>query len=70
MGQKRKRGAFRTWIESTGVTEVARLLEVRRETVYNWKVGNCYPRVDQMRDIKRLTKGKIDYTHIIDGAAR
>lgn len=70
-GKSAKRGAtrrlaFKRWIEKTGSTEVAKLLGIRRETVHHWRAGHCYPRVEQMKAIKRLTKGLIGYDEMIE----
>lgn len=59
--------AFINWIDTVGVYKVARLLEVDPATVRYWRRRQTFPRVDQMRKIKRVTKGVIGYSQIIDG---
>ena len=55
-----KSKSFNTWINELGTGEVARLLNVEPATVRHWRQRfHCYPRVDQMKLIKKLTKGQI-----------
>ncbi len=67
MGRKSQVISFSEWIERTGVIEVAKLLDVDPSTVRHWRLCNSYPRTDQMRIIKKKTKGLIGYDQIIDG---
>lgn len=57
---------FRDWIEAKGVAAVAERLRVSTKTVTNWRDGICDPRVDQMRQIRRWSKGLVTYEAIID----
>lgn len=57
---------FNEWIQTTGVNVIAKKLRTGRTTVENWLSGKCDPRVIQMREIKRITKGVIGYDEIID----
>lgn len=59
---------FIDWLNLKGVQAVSKMLDVNASTVRHWRLGNTYPRVEQMKKIKKLTKGQIDYVHIIDGA--
>jgi hypothetical protein len=67
--QKSKAISLSEWINEKGVETVAGLLGVDPSTVRHWRRGHCYPRVDQMREIKRLSKGLVGYDEIIDGAS-
>lgn len=64
----RKKLTFHTWIQDEGIDSVAKLLGVTPGTVSHWRRGHCYPRVEQMRMIKEVTKGKIGYDDIIDSS--
>lgn len=58
------------WIDHQGVPTVARLLGVNPNTVRYWKWGVNLPRPEQMRAIKKLTKGVVGYEEIIDGVVK
>lgn len=58
---------FKAWIDEKGTEEISLKLGVDPSTVRHWRLGNCYPRVEQMRIIKKITKGEIGYEQIIDG---
>lgn len=60
------KNAFNAWVEERGVEVVADQLRVGRTAVINWLYGRAHPRVIQMRNIKRITKGVIGYDEIID----
>jgi len=60
------RVTFAEWIEQTGVDALARKLRVTQATIRNWRDGICDPKVDQMRAIKRWTKGTVSYDLMID----
>lgn len=64
---KRKRISFKKWINDVGHKELSRIFKVNRSTISRWGAGLYYPRVDQMRKIKEMTKGAVDYDMIIDG---
>lgn len=64
--KKPKRMTLREWIEETGPNEVAELLNVPSVNVRQWKRGYCLPRAEQMRIIKKLTRGRIDYEDMIE----
>lgn len=61
---------FDEWVEEVGVEAIASQLGVSLATVRHWKYGIADPRVDQMRRIKKLTKGLIGYDQIIDRPSR
>lgn len=63
----RQKMSLQDWIDKTGASQVAKLLKINRTTVYYWRAGHTYPRVDQMRQIKKVTKGVVGYEQIIDG---
>lgn len=62
-----KKQSLKDWIDKTGTTEVSELLQVGESTVRQWRRGFCLPRAEQMREIKRLTNGSVDYDEMIDG---
>ncbi len=66
MTSRKKRISFVDWIEREGVKTVAKRLGVDPFTVLHWKAGRHEPRVEHMRQIKRLTGGEIGYERIID----
>lgn len=62
-----KSDTFIDWLNKTGTAKVAELLKVEPATVRYWRRRDNYPRVDQMRLIKEITKGRVNYDSIIDG---
>lgn len=58
--------SFSDWLDRLGIAVVARRLGIREMTVRNWRAGKCDPRVDQMRRIKRISDGEMDYDQMID----
>jgi DNA-binding transcriptional regulator YdaS (Cro superfamily) len=62
--------SFYAWIDENGLHGVAKLLKCHYNTVYYWRTGRWHPRPEQMREIKRLTKGKITYEDILDRQMR
>lgn len=68
LAKKRKNQiTFKEWISEEGPGKLSELLDVQVTTVRHWRTGHCLPRVDQMKQIKKLTKGRIGYAEIIDG---
>lgn len=61
---------FEAWIEQVGVIALAKRLKVNKVTVFHWLKGRSYPRVDQMRRIKKISEGLIGYEEIIDRPLR
>lgn len=57
---------LRDWIIQTGVGKVSKLLNVGESTVRHWRTGHCLPRTEQMREIKKLSKGLVTYESMID----
>jgi len=49
---------------------LSKKLRVPRQTVSQWRHGKCYPKVSQMKKIKKVTKGLITYDIIIDTLAQ
>lgn len=62
----KKKISFEEWINKEGVEELARIFRVDPATIRHWRAGRCFPRVEQMKRIKHLTKGAVDYEQIID----
>ena len=67
MRQSPENMSLKDWIKSKGVRHVADLLNVNPNTVRYWAWGMTYPKTEQMREIKRITKGVVGYEQIIDG---
>jgi hypothetical protein len=64
--KRQKRDVFISWINETGVYEVADLLGIRAATVFYWRQGKSMPKVSMMRAIRTLSKGVVSYEAIID----
>jgi len=64
------RPTFEEWIDREGVESLAKRLRVNANTSRNWRFRKAYPRVEQMKVIKRISKGEIDYAQIIEGGRR
>lgn len=62
----KKADIFSKWIRTTGVDTIAKRLKVSPRTVDNWQRDAVYPRVEQMKSIRRWTKGLVDYHHMIE----
>ena len=60
--------SLKTWIRKTGTRQVAELLGVETATVRYWRRGESWPRIEQMRKIKRITKGVVGYEQMIEGS--
>jgi DNA-binding transcriptional regulator YdaS (Cro superfamily) len=59
------------WVVKIGGTpKAAKLIGVARATVNFWRAGHCYPRVDQMKRIRKLSRGLVTYEAMIDRAGR
>ena len=58
--------SFNDWIDSVGIDALARKLKINTMTIKLWKIGRTNPRIEQMRQIKKFTKGLITYEKIID----
>jgi hypothetical protein len=58
---------FKDWVEFYGRRRLAEDLKIKKCTCDKWAQGNGHPEVKHMRSIKRMTSGKIDYHHMIDG---
>lgn len=66
MGYGIQRSAFKKWIDKIGPYRVAELVGVRSCTVFYWRSGKNYPRLDQMRKIRVISKGAVSYEQMID----
>lgn len=60
--------SFIDWITKTGPQKIATTLGVYESAVRHWKDGRVLPQARHMKMIKKLTKGKIGYNDIIEGA--
>lgn len=68
MKKKKLDTRFEIWLRKLGPSKVGEMLDVHHSTTLHWLDGSVLPRALLMREIKRLTKGKIDYKHIIEGS--
>lgn len=57
---------LKEWINERGTEKVAQLLNVNQSTVRHWRLGNNIPRPEQMKEIKRLSKGQVTYDEMIE----
>lgn len=57
---------FNTWIDEVGSEWLARKLKIHPQAIRNWKSLRSDPKVDHMRRIRRLSKGRITYIIMID----
>jgi len=58
--------SLKNWIDQEGVHKIAHILKVEESTVRHWRRGHCLPRTEQMRTIRKLSKGLVTYETIID----
>lgn len=58
---------FKDWVEFYGRGRLAEDLKVEKCTCDKWAQGLGIPKVKHMRSIKKLSKGVVDYRHIIEG---
>jgi hypothetical protein len=61
-----ERVTLKDWINSEGLYEVARKLKVNRVTVDYWRKGIGLPKPQIMREIVKLTDGKVSYEEMIE----
>lgn len=54
------------WIKEVGPKKVAKLLRVEPQTVSAWRTGIACPRPQKMVQIKKVSKGKVDYKDMIE----
>lgn len=66
MTKKRKNFYFRDWLSLYGRRKLSEKVGVVRLTVDKWARGEACPEAPAMRKIKRISKGVVDYHHIID----
>ncbi len=69
MAGQRKKNPFVQWIDKHGSETIAKMLKAQMSSVQHWRRGHCWPRVEQMRLIKKLSNGSVDYIDIIEGPA-
>ncbi len=58
--------AFEKWIEEKGVDALAQTLRVDPATIRHWKARRCDPRVEHIRALVKLSKGRLTYAMIIE----
>jgi predicted transcriptional regulator len=56
-----KKHPLEVWIERSeySVSQLAELLGVSRQTIYNWTAGTCYPTVGHLMELHNLSRGAI-----------
>jgi predicted transcriptional regulator len=56
-----KKHPLEVWIERSeySVSQLAKLLDVSRQTIYNWMAGGCYPTVRHLMALHNLSGGVI-----------
>lgn len=58
---------FQAWIEDYGgVDKLAKRLKVTPQAVYTWVKRQGYPKVETMRALVKISKGKLTYVSIIE----
>lgn len=67
---KHKTVSFYSFIDEYGKEALAKKLRITKFTVTGWRRGKNHPRIEVMRQIKRLTKGLVTYEMIIDKTKR
>lgn len=65
---KKGRYLFKDWIADYGRVPLAKKLNVHPSNISHWISGLCYPKVRQMKALKRISRGRIGYEQILDGA--
>ncbi len=58
---------FITWIETYGTRKLSEELQVSTSSVEKWKRGHL-PRPWIMTRIREISKGEIDYHHMVEGS--
>lgn len=61
-----QQGHFDEWLDIVDRHWLAKYLGVTLATIRFWRSRHCFPRVNQMRRIKKITKGYVDYSDMID----
>ena len=58
---KSEKHPLEIWIEQSeySVSQVAELLGVSRQTIYNWTTGSCNPTVGHLMELHNLSRGRI-----------
>ena len=68
MASKAKPGFFfKDWVEFYGRRRLCEELKITKWTTDKWAAGKGYPEVKHMRVIRKLSKGVVDYHHMIEG---
>lgn len=68
MAKPAKRGFyFKDWVHLFGRARLADELKVHITTVDKWITGKQAPQSANLRAIKKLSGGRVDYVHILDG---
>lgn len=57
---------FEAWVLDFGVKRLAKKLDTHHKTIHTWLRKAADPRINQIRKIRKLSKGKISYEMIID----
>ena len=65
MAKPRRNNVFISWVNEFGAVKLARALDIDGSTISHWRNGKC-PKVEHIRRITKLSKGKLTYADIID----
>lgn len=68
MPKKKLDTAFEDWITTVGIPKISKKLNIRENTVLHWLHGRVLPQSRLMKEIKKMTKGKVGYDQIIEGS--
>lgn len=55
------------WIKSKGADVIAKKMKTKVPSVYQWGRRHCLPKAHQMQTIKKLSRGAVTYTDMIEG---
>lgn len=57
---------LKDWLDSKRAKDLAKEMDVQLASIYQWKSGRHLPCVEEMRKIKKLSKGKVSYDIMIE----
>lgn len=60
---------FKDWIDLFGRARLADELGVEICTVHKWASGAMTPHSKHLKALKKVSGGRVDYVHILDGVA-
>jgi hypothetical protein len=66
MARAQHRSDLTIWINEIGVVQVAKILKIKRATVYYWLAGKSLPTDYHKMKIVEITNGKVSYEDMIE----